>query len=180
VITFTITAIMAVSFVKIASLFGLGTEEAMFIVGDARIKINMQGILLGGIIIGTLGVLDDITTSQAAAIDEINKANPKLTMYQLYKHGTSIGKEHIASLINTLALAYVGAALPLLLLFSINQGTPLWVIVNSEYIAEEIVRTMIGSLSLVLAVPITTILATYFLKKTNVKLDGPPGCCHHK
>ena len=125
---------------------------------------------LGGIIIGALGVLDDITTAQTATIDELSKANHTLSQRELFTRGMSVGKEHVASLINTLALAYAGASLPILLLFYTNTDTPAWVTVNSEFIAEEIVRTLVGSMALLLAVPISSFLAAHafaFGKHTN-------------
>jgi len=152
-------------FVEGSQLLGLGSEEAMFLQLDPSLTLNLQGLLLSGIIIGTLGVLDDVTASQAAVVDEISKANESLGFKELYKRGLSVGHEHIAALVNTLFLAYAGAALPLFLLFYINKTQPLWVILNGELIAEEIVRTMVGSSALVLAVPITTALAAYFIPK---------------
>ena len=119
-------------------------------------------------IIGALGVLDDITTSQAAAVDEIRKANPALSRRELYKRGASVGKEHITSLINTLALAYVGASFPALLLFTVYER-PWWVVANTEAIAEEVVRTLVGSVALMLAVPVTTWLAVYMFTRTAKK-----------
>jgi len=175
-ITFILAAIFAIITVNAAELFGLGTEEAMFLLGDAANPLNLKGLLLGGIIIGTLGVLDDITTSQAAAVDELYKANNSLSFWDLYHRAASIGTDHIASLVNTLALAYAGAALPLFLLFSINQADPFWVILNSEFIAEEFVRTLVGSVALILAVPITTLLATYITQKYGASHDS----CGHQ
>lgn len=171
VITFTLSTILAIIAVNSMNLFGFGSEEAMFLLDDSQTSINLKGLLLGGIIIGMLGVLDDITTSQAAAIDEIYKANSKLSFKELYNKGISIGKEHIASLVNTLALAYAGVGLPLFMLFAINTKDPAWVVINSEFIAEEIVRTLIGSIALILAVPITTYLATYLTKKWGASSD---------
>lgn len=149
-----------ISYVSVAflSLLGLGSENALFLQSTAP-NIQLQGVLLGGILIGALGVLDDITTSQTAAIDQLSKANPTLSAAQLYKAGIAIGREHIAALINTLALAYAGASLPLLLLFSIDIDLPWWVIINTESIAEEIIRTLVGSAALIIAVPITTHIA---------------------
>lgn len=159
VITLTLSTILALIFVSISKLFGLGSEEAMFIQTGFLQAVDLRGLLLGGIIIGALGVLDDITTAQTAAIDELSKANHNLGYKELFAAGTSIGREHIASLINTLALAYVGASLPILLLFFVNENMPWWVIVNSEFVAEEVVRTLVGSSSLLLAVPISTYIA---------------------
>src|SRR5690606_22392691 len=137
----------------------LGTEEAFYVQAAGGLgTINLKGLLLGGIIIGVLGVLDDITTAQAAVVEQLHVTDNTLAFRELLRRGLAVGHEHIISLVNTLALAYVGASLPLLLLFT--QGyTPLWVAINSERIIEEVVRTLIGSSALVLAVPITTILA---------------------
>ncbi len=164
-ITLVIATGLSFLFVYMSNLTGYGTEEAAFLQFGPFESINMRGLLLGGIIIGVLGVLDDITTSQVAAVDEIRKANPKLKIKSLYNRGVSVGTEHIASLVNTLVLAYAGASMPLFLLFSINQNLPFWVTINSEFIAEEIVRTLVGSSALIFAVPISTYLAAYFLSK---------------
>ena len=175
IITLVLSTLLAVAFVHFGKLFGMGTEESVFLQFGALEHVNLRGLLLGGIIIGALGVLDDITTAQTAAIDEIAKANSKLGIRELYQAGTSIGREHIASLINTLALAYVGTSLPLLLLFSMNQDAPWWVIVNGEFIAEEIIRTLVGSSTLLLAVPISTWIAAKtfaYGKHTNQKGHG--------
>ena len=157
-------------FVNASRLTGLGTEEAFYLQFAGTTSINLQGLLLAGIIIGTLGVLDDITTAQAAAVDEISKANPKLSQKELYKRGISVGREHITSLVNTLVLAYTGAALPLLLLFKIYPQ-PLWVTLNSEIIVEEVMRMLVGSIALIIAVPLTTIIAAWvFSQKGRAKL----------
>lgn len=166
-ITLCLSIGIAVIFVTFAKLFGMGTEESVFLQMGAIHAIDLRGLLLGGIVIGALGVLDDITTAQVAAIDEISKANPRLGFSELYGAGVSIGREHIASLINTLALAYAGASLPLLLLFAIDNETPLWVIINNEFLAEEIVRTLVGSSTLLFAVPISTWLAARAFRNGN-------------
>lgn len=163
-VTLSISAILSMLCVYGARLFGLGTEESMFLQSGLLENLNLRGLLLGGIIIGCLGVLDDVTTAQTAAVDEIRKANPSLSPAALWRAGVSVGREHIASLINTLALAYVGASLPLLLLFRTNGSDPLWMILNSEFIAEEIIRTLVGSATLLFAVPISTWCAVRFLK----------------
>ena len=160
-----ILAILAVSF---SNLFGLGSEESVFLQLDPLRQINLRGVLLSGIIIGALGVLDDITTTQIASVDELSKANPKYGFKDLYRSGISIGREHVAAMINTLALAYIGASLPLFLLFYINEDVPAWVTFNSAFLAEEIVRTLVGSAALLLAMPIATWLAArIFAKKYN-------------
>ncbi len=169
IISLGLSAVLAVAFVSLGRLFGLGSEEAFFVQLSPGGSINLKGLLLGGIIIGALGVLDDITTAQTAAVDEIHKANPALSARELYRRGISVGKEHISSLVNTLLLAYAGASLPLFMLFSLNEQ-PWWVVLNSEYIAEEVIRTLVGSSTLVLAVPI----ATFFAAKLLVRKKSQP------
>lgn len=178
IITLILSTVLAVVFVHLGKLFGMGSEESVFLQIGVLQEVNLRGLLLGGIIIGALGVLDDITTSQTAAIDELSKANHKLGFLELYRSGTSIGREHIASLINTLALAYVGASLPILLLFSVNQDAPWWVIVNSEFVAEEIIRTLVGSCTLLLAVPISTWMAAKSFAYGN-HTDAKGHVCMH-
>ncbi|MDF2379719.1 MAG: YibE/F family protein [Candidatus Gracilibacteria bacterium] len=163
-ITLIIATILAQLVVNWASLSGTGTEEAFFLQFGELANVNLKGLLLGGIIIGVLGVLDDVTTAQAAAVDELKKANSNLDPQELYKRGLSIGKEHITSLVNTLALAYAGASLPVLIIFTISNQ-PLWVVFNSEFVAEEVIRTLVGSTALILAVPITTYIAAHSFGK---------------
>lgn len=165
-----LAVLLAQLFVSWVGLFGVGSEEAFHLQTTSLVDINLKGLLLGGIIIGALGVLDDITTAQAAAVDEIFRANPALTKKELYKRGMSVGREHITSLVNTLALAYVGASFPALLLFTIYER-PWWVVANTEAIAEEVVRTLVGSIALMLAVPITTFLAVHWLTSKNPVAD---------
>jgi uncharacterized membrane protein len=147
--------------IHIAQLFGNGTEEAFYLQSAPLTPIDLRGLLLGGMIIGLLGVLDDCATAQAAAVDEIYSANPSFTWMELYRRGMSVGREHITALVNTLALAYAGASLPLLLLF-VAYPQPWWVTLNSEPMAEELVRTLVGSVGLLFAVPLTTIIAAWY------------------
>ncbi|MBT3598482.1 YibE/F family protein [Candidatus Peregrinibacteria bacterium] len=164
-ITLICSILLSIATVDIVNLFGLGTEESIFLKLDPSISVNPKGLFLSGIIIGALGILDDITTSQVAAIDEIRKANPNYGLKKLYTAGISIGNEHVASMINTLALAYIGASLPMFLLLSLGGGTPMWVTINSAFISEEIIRTLVGSSALLLAMPISTIFASYLYSK---------------
>lgn len=123
-------------------------------------RFDLHGILLGGIIIATLGLLDDIVITQVASVEQISKANPNLKVFQLFKRGLSVGNSHIASLINTLALAYAGASLPsILALIYASSDNRFLEVINSEFFAQEIVRTIVSSLALVLAVPIATLVA---------------------
>ena len=167
-ITLVLASLLAWLFVSLAKLSGLGSEEAAFLQLSPAGDLNLKGLLLAGIIIGVLGVLDDVTTSQVATVDEIRRANPSLSFHELYSRGLSVGREHIASLINTLVLAYAGASFPLFLLFSLNTQQPLWAVLNSEFVAEEVVRTLVGSTALILAVPIATFLAAHFLSGSPV------------
>lgn len=154
-----IVGILSQVFIGLAKLTGYASEEAAFLHLAKHGAINMRGILLAGIIIGALGVLDDITVSQAAIVQQLKEANPKLKWQQLFLRAMNVGQDHIASMINTLVLVYTGAALPLMLLF-IDTPRPFSEIVNYQMIAEEIVRTLVGSIGLILAVPITTLLAS--------------------
>ena len=158
---------LGLSYLAVAGtrLRGLGTEEAFFLGAAGTPLSDLRGLLVGAIVIGTLGVLDDVTTAQAATVKEIAEANTSLSWHELYIRGLRVGKEHIISLVNTLVLAYTGTALPLLLLFHVYDK-PLWVVINSELVMEEIVRMLVGSATLMVAVPLTTILAaTVFGRK---------------
>ena len=173
-VTIMIAMVLALFFVSVAQLSGTGSEEALLLNVSSTMQINLRGLLLGGMIFGVLGVLDDVTTAQAAAVDEIKKANPKLGFEELYQGGISVGKEHIVSLVNTLVLAYIGSSFPLLLLFSLNQGVPLWITLNSEFIMEEVIRTLVGSTALIFAVPITTVMAAFvFARHTSTGKAEP-------
>ncbi len=165
--------------VKIAALSGGGTEEAMFLQINYLSGLDLRGLLLGGMVIGALGVLDDVTTAQVAAVEEIHNANDSLDARELFARGSSIGREHIASLINTLALAYVGASFPIFLLFSAPGNPPLWVLLNTEQIMEEAVRALVGGATLVLAVPIATALAAYIFSRTPAKKGFHSNGHHH-
>lgn len=156
---------LSVLFVELVQLFGAGSEETAYLKLDPNLHINLKGLLLSGIIIGTLGVLDDVTMTQVASVDELAKANNSLSRSELYRRGLSIGKEHIASVVNTLVLAYAGASMPLFLLFTLNTSQPLWATLNSEFVAQEFIMTFIGSIALVLGVPISTYLAAKYLSK---------------
>lgn len=150
---------LAILAVKAAQLVGLGSEEAYFLQFSDTANINLQGLLLCGILLGALGVLDDITISQSSIVFELYDAKKKISWEELYERGLAVGKDHVASLVNTLVLAYVGANLPLFLLLVMNEQTPLWVTLNSDILVEEIIRTLAGSIGLVLAVPLSTFLA---------------------
>ena len=144
-------------FIGWAALTG-NTDDSTGLIHGLYPSIDMSGLLLAGVIIGSLGVLDDVTVTQTSAVWELHEANPSMGRRELYRAGIRIGRDHIASVVNTLVLAYAGAALPLLLLFSIAQSG-VGTVANSELVAEEIVRTLVGSIGLVASVPVTTLLA---------------------
>jgi uncharacterized membrane protein len=151
-----LTGLLAAYFVDLTRLTGYSSEEAMFL--SQQSTINLRGLVLGGILIGALGVLDDLVITQASVIFEMHAANPSLGLPALFRRGMRIGQDHVAATVNTLVLAYVGAALPLLLL--VTQAGENWGnFISREFVTEEIVRTLVGSLGLMSAVPLTTGLA---------------------
>jgi len=164
-----LTGLLSVLFVNWPRPSGDGAEEAGFL-QVAGVQLDPRGLLLAGIIIGSLGALDDIAVGQSSAIFELNKANPRLGWQALFKHGMTIGRDHIAAMVNTLVLAYVGAALPMLRLFSV-PAEPLAVTLNQEIIAEEIVRTLVGSLGLLAGVPLTSLIAAFTAQHRTSKLE---------
>jgi uncharacterized membrane protein len=165
-ITLVVTGLLSILFVKITHLTGLGTEDAASLKLGPTANINFRGLLLGGILIGSLGVLDDVTTGLSASIFELAKANPAYKFKDFIKSGLIIGREHIASLVNTLVLAYAGVSLPLFIVIVLNPGHyPMNVMLNDGLIIEEVVRTLAGSIGLVMAVPLTAFLAAYYVSK---------------
>lgn len=151
-------------FLTVARLSGQGDENALILLQSLSGRINLRGLLLGGMLIGTLGVLDDLVTTQSAAVFEIWEANPTLSWREIYRRAMRVGQDHVAATVNTLVLAYAGASLPMLLLFSLGGGNYVRLL-NYSFIAEEVVRTLVGSLALISAVPITTLLAIWLRPK---------------
>jgi len=161
-----ITGALAGLFVVFAKLNGSGDENVMFLMQLSETPISLRGLFLGGLIIGALGVLDDLVTTQASAVFELHHANPSLGFGGLYGAAMRIGQDHVAATVNTLVLAYAGASLPMLLMFSLGRGDYGY-IVNFSFIAEEVVRTLVGSLGLIAAVPITTAIAIFFAQRAE-------------
>jgi len=153
------------AFVAFAKLTGLASEEAILLQFHSETVSAPAGILLAAIILGAVGVLDDIAITQSETVAELREANPNLHQKELFTAAMRIGRHHIASTVNTLVLAYAGVALPLLLLFVHTQGVDVFRFLNEELVAEEIIRTLAGTLALVLTVPISTWLATYLNKR---------------
>ena len=157
-----LTGTLAWVFVNVTKLTGAGDENALFLVQMADSTINLRGLLLAGMLVGALGVLDDLVITQASAVFEINEANPNLGLRALYRSASNIGRDHVAATVNTLVMAYAGSALPMLLVFTMSKGNFSYLI-NFSFVAEEVVRTLVGSLGLIAAVPITTLIAAYFV-----------------
>jgi uncharacterized membrane protein len=173
-ISLLLIGILGSQFIDWAALTG-NTDDNTGLIHGLYPSIDMSGLLLAGVIIGSLGVLDDVTVTQTSAVWELHEANPSMGWRGLYRAGIRIGRDHIASVVNTLVLAYAGAALPLLLLFSIAQSS-VGTVANSELVAEEIVRTLVGSIGLVASVPVTTALAALVVSADRPGQESaPPG-----
>jgi uncharacterized membrane protein len=162
-ISLLITGLCAVWFVDWVRLTGFESEDVMYLVSSGYGAINVKGLLLAGIMIGTLGVLDDVVISQVSVVEQLKLSNARLSRRETYRKAMKVGVSHLSSMVNTLFLAYAGASLPLLMLFGINDLAPLGFgqIISNEMLATEIVRSLVGSMGLVLAVPISTLLAVY-------------------
>ena len=171
IITVIITGIMAYLSVHMAQLSGYSNDEAMYLNMNFRGNIDLVGIVIGGIMIGLLGVLYDVAIGQAISVEELHTIAPHISRIVIFKRALRIGREHIGALVNTLAIAYVGASLPLLLLFA-TPPVDIMMTMNKEIFATEIIRILIGSIGLVLAVPITTLLATFILVKIKKSEDS--------
>ncbi|MFC7641126.1 YibE/F family protein [Streptosporangium lutulentum] len=155
-VSLSLTGLLSYAAIGIVQLNGITDESSFYL--DTSYQINTQGLLLASIIIGSLGVLDDVTVTQSVTVTELAHANPGYTFAQLYRAAARVGRAHIASVINTIILAYAGASLPLLLLISVGEQ-PIGEVVTNPVIATEIVRSVMGTLGLIAAVPITTALA---------------------
>ncbi len=153
--------------IHLTGLTGFETEESVYLHFNSRGTIDLAGLLLGGILIGLLGVMYDAAIGQSISVEELHKIAPHVSRLVIYKRAIRIGREHIGALVNTLAIAYVGASLPLLLLFYLSSESAA-VIINREVFSAEIVRSLVGSIGLILAVPITTLIATWMLIKKPV------------
>ena len=150
--------------IQLAGLTGFETDESMYLHFNSRGTIDLAGLLLGGILIGLLGVMYDAAIGQSISVEELHRVAPHMSRKAIYIRALRIGREHIGALVNTLAIAYVGASLPLLLLFYLSSESAM-VIINREVFSTEIVRSLVGSIGLILAVPITTLVATWMLIK---------------
>lgn len=157
----TITGLLAWAFIRLTTLTGLSDENAAFLEA-LGVHIDPRGLLLAGVVLGSLGVLDDVTVTQVSAVNELYRARPDSSFHDLYRSALVIGRDHISSTVNTLFLAYAGAALPLLLLFTkVRQSIA--TTATREVVAVEVVRTLVGSIGLIASVPIATALAAVLL-----------------
>lgn len=160
-------------FVELAGLTGLTSDEATFVrafFGD----VDLRGLLLAGIVVGALGILDDVTVTQVSAVCELRAADPEMPGRALYRAALRVGRDHIASTVNTLLLAYAGASLPLLVIFT-TSGDGVVDTLTSGVLAQEVVRTLAGSIGLVAAVPVTTALAAYAFPPSPSRVPGSRG-----
>jgi uncharacterized membrane protein len=152
-----VTIGLALLFAELAYLTGFGSEESsLVLVGNS--SISLRGLVIAGIVIGALGVLDDVTVSQSSTVMALRRSNPGLRLGELFREALDVGQDHVAATVNTLVLAYVGASLPILLIFSVS-GVGVSDALNTEAVAEQIVGMLVGSIGLIAAVPITTALA---------------------
>lgn len=166
-----LTLMLSLIWTPFAKLSGLASESAL-IVQAVGVEIDLGGLLLAGIVIGALGAIDDVAITQTSAIWEIGAADRELDRRELFRAGMRVGRDHVGSIVNTLALAYAGASLPLLILFQLSRQ-PLGQLIGSEIVATEIVRTLVGSIGLVAAMPVTTWLAASVAVR-----EGNPASTH--
>lgn len=166
-----LTLLLAHAFIRLAHLSGVSSEEAVYL-RTTQGGLSLQGLLLAGMVIGALGVLDDLTVSQSSTVMALRRANPKLGFRALFRGALSVGHDHIAATVNTLVLAYAGASLPVLLIFSLAD-TPLSEAVNFEAVAEAIVAMLVGSIGLIAAVPLTTGLTALLAVRSEPDALGP-------
>lgn len=159
------TGVLAHFSILFTRLSGFSSDESIYLSFNVGGGIDMAGLLLGGVLIGTLGVLYDAAIGQAVAVEELSAAGPTLSRRHIYARALRIGREHIGALVNTLAIAYVGVSLPLLLLFYGFGAESILIALNREIFATELVRTLVGSIGIVLAVPVTTAVAVRMLVK---------------
>jgi uncharacterized membrane protein len=169
-ISLALTGLLGALFTSLSHFTGLVDEAASYL-GTVNTDFNVRGLLLAGLVIGALGVLDDVTVTQAAAVWELAAADPAATRRSLLAAGLRIGREHVAATVNTLVLAYVGAALPLLMLFSV-AGQGITDVITTEAVAQEIVRSLVGGLGIIAAVPVTTALAVLTVRERPHRLAG--------
>ncbi|BCJ72558.1 membrane protein [Catellatospora sp. IY07-71] len=160
-----LTGLLGLLCTHLLHLTGAGSDEAA-ILTNVLAGVDLRGLLLAGIIIGTLGVLDDVAITQLAIVGELSLADPTLSARRLYRSAIKVGRSHVASVVNTIILAYAGASLPLMLLL-VTAGTRTRDVLATQVMAAEIVRGVVGTLGLIAAVPITTALAAWAISRAH-------------
>ncbi len=152
---------------KAAHLTGFGTEEAaMLLYIPQNIKLDIQGLLFAGIIIGALGASMDVSMSIAAAVEEIKRVCPELKTGQLIQSGMNVGRDIMGTMTNTLILAYTGSSLPLILIFMAYQIS-FMKIINLDMVASEAIRALSGSIGMIMVIPLTAVIAGLLFGKKS-------------
>jgi uncharacterized membrane protein len=162
-----LVAVLGSLAVEAARLTGLTSEETTTL-NNFDPTLNFSGLVLAGIVVAGLGVLNDVTITQASAVWQLHEVDETMTWRALYDRGMAVGRDHIASTVYTIVFAYAGAALPLLLLFELYDR-PFWIVLTSSALAEEVIRTLVGAIALVLAVPVTTAVGAFFAKAAGTE-----------
>jgi len=168
-----ITALLAAWATDAANLAGVGSHEAATLVNTSA-NISISGVILCGLIISGLGVLNDVTITQSSAVWELYELAPATSARKLFTSAMRIGRDHIASTVYTIAFAYAGAALPILIIVMLYDR-PLGDTLTSAELSEEVIRTLVGSIGLVLAIPVTTLIAVLVVKATGIRAAERPG-----
>lgn len=172
-----LTAGLAILSTELANISGFSSEEATLLQGVAG-ELSLEGLVLAGIVIAALGVLDDLTVSQASAVMALRRANPAHGARALYQGAIAIGRDHVAATVNTLVLAYVGASLPVLLIFSVGD-VPFADAINREAVAQQVIGTLVGSVGLITAVPLTTGIAALLASRGGLSSEESPQTHRH-
>jgi uncharacterized membrane protein len=160
-----IAALLSWVFIQATGLSGFTSEEVGYIAGFGARTIDLRMLLLAGIIVGALGVLDDMAISQIAATEELHHTNPSLSRSELFMKAYRIGATHLGSIVNTLFLVYAGASLPILLLFT-GSDRSMMTIFQNELVTTELVRTLCGTIAILLSMPLSTVLTVWWLKRS--------------
>jgi uncharacterized membrane protein len=176
--TVILTSLVAYPAVYIMRLTGFSNDAAVYLNFATNGQIDLVGLLLGGIIVGILGALDDVSITQVSVVEELRAVNKELTFKQLYSRASVVGRNHIGSMVNTLALAYAAVSLPLILLYAKTDNSWL-MILNQEVVAAELLRIIIGSMGLILTVPATTAVAAWYYQTRDVDSHDNHGHGHH-
>lgn len=167
-----LTALLAAGFTALAEFTALqGNEEIAFLIPLVGERVDLQGILLAATVFGALGVLDDVSVTQAATVEQLHRADASAGRSGVVRRAMRVGRSHIAATVNTLVLAYLGAGLPLLLLFALGGQDPITVL-NGEIVAVEVIRALVGSIGIVAVVPLTTAVAAWLMVPASTRPDG--------